>query len=114
MKFSSIFANRSLAIALVLGSTLGFGTAGITYAQYGTSGQSGSSGQGSSATSAGRATSDAPKSGADSGGYVDQKKRVDRGSAKDPKLPDARLGKDGKPTVKDPDRDEQGGSIGPN
>ncbi|MEO6825499.1 MAG: hypothetical protein ABI167_12390 [Nitrosospira sp.] len=114
MKFSSIFANRSLAIALVVGSTLGFGTAGITYAQYGTSGQSDSSGQGSSATSTGGATSGATKGESESGGYVDAKKRVERGSSKDAKLPDVRLGKDGKPTVKDPDRDEQGGSIGPN
>ena len=113
MKFSSISANRSLAIALVLGGTLGFSMSGITHAQYGTSGQGGSSGQGSGTSTSGTASSTTK----DSGGYVDQKKKGERAKdaaspSNDPHVPDVRLGKDGKPTV-DPSQ-EQGGSIGPN
>lgn len=116
MKFSSIPANQSLAIALLLGGTLGFSMSGITHAQYGTSGQGGSTGQGNATTSTGGATSGA-KDGKDSGGYVDQKKKAERAKdgaspSNDPHVPDVRLGKDGKPTV-NPSQ-EQGGSIGPN
>jgi hypothetical protein len=119
MKFSSISANRSLALAMVLGGTLAFGVAGVTHAQYGTSGQSSSTGQDSSTTSSsGTASGATPKNGMDPGGYVDAKKRVERSKdgaspSNDPHVPDVRLGKDGKPTV-DPTRQEQGGSIGPN
>ena len=116
MKFSSISANRSLAIALLLGGTLGFSMSGITHAQYGTSGQGSSTGQGSGTTSTNGATSGTTKDGKDSGGYVDQKKKGERAKdtspSNDPHVPDVRLGKDGKPTV-NPGQ-EQGGSIGPN
>ncbi|MEO7464311.1 MAG: hypothetical protein ABIV42_02425 [Nitrosospira sp.] len=117
MKFSSISANRSLAIALLLGGTLAFSMSGITHAQYGTSGQGGSTGQGSGTTSSGGATSGTGKDGKDSGGSVDQKKRAERAKdgaspSNDPHVPDVSLGKDGKPTV-NPSQ-EQGGSIGPN
>ena len=117
MKFSSISANRSLAIALLLGGTLGFSMSGVTHAQYGTSGQSGSTGESSSVTSTSGAKSGTTKDGKDSGGYVDQKKKGERAKdaaspSNDPHVPDVRLGKDGKPTV-DPSQ-EQGGSIGPN
>ena len=120
MKLSSISANRSLALAMVLGGTLAFSVAGVTYAQYGTSGQSSSTGQDSAkpSTSSGGAASGSTSGGTDPGGYVDAKKRVDRSKdgaspSNDPHVPDVRLGKDGKPTV-DPTRQEQGGSIGPN
>jgi hypothetical protein len=110
MKFSSISVNRPLALAMVLGGMLTFSVAGVTHAQYGTSGQSSSTGQNNSKTptSSSGAGSDAP------GGYVDTKKRVDRSKNKPTDLPDVRLGKDGKPNVANPDRQEQGGSIGPN
>lgn len=116
MKFSSISANRSLAIALLLGGTLGFSMSGITHAQYGTSGQGSSTGQDSGTTSTNGATSGTTKDGKDSGGYVDQKKKGERAKdtspSNNPHVPDVRLGKDGKPTVSP--SQEQGGSIGPN
>ena len=116
MKFFSLSANRSLAIALLLGGTLGFSMSGITHAQYGTSGQGSSTGQGSGTTSTNGATSGTTKDGKDSGGYVDQKKKGERAKdtspSNDPHVPDVRLGKDGKPTVSP--SQEQGGSIGPN
>jgi len=112
----SISANRSLALAMVLGSTLAFSVAGVAHAQYGTSGQSSSTGQDSAkpSTSSGGAASGSTSGGADSGGYVDAEKRVDRSKNKPANLPDVNLGKDGKPSVANPARQEQGGSIGPN
>ena len=113
MKHSSISANRSLALALALGATLGIGMAGVAHAQYGTSEQSGSTGQSSSAGKSDPTTS---KEGMDTG-YVDQKKRVERSQdpaspSKDAHVPEFPRDKDGKP-IKDP-KYEQGGPIGPN
>ena len=113
MKHSSISANRSLALALALGATLGIGMAGVAHAQYGTSEQSGSTGQSSSAGKSDPTTS---KEGMDTG-YVDQKKRVERGQdpaspSKDAHVPEFPRDKEGKP-IKDP-KYEQGGPIGPN
>lgn len=107
----SISAN-SLAIALALGVTLGIGTAGVTHAQYGTSEQSGATGQSGSTSQSGSTGSKEVDTG-----YVDQKKRVERGQdpaspSKDPHVPEFSRDKEGKP-IKDP-KYEQGGPIGPN
>lgn len=120
MKLSSISANRSLAIALTLGATLGIGTAGVTHAQYGTSEPSGATGQSSSAGqksgSTGQSGSTQSKEEMDTG-YVDQKKRMERAKdpaspSKDSHVPEFSRDKEGKP-IKDP-KYEQGGPIGPN
>ncbi|WP_151898911.1 hypothetical protein [Nitrosospira lacus] len=113
MKLSSISANRSLVLALALGTTLGIGATGVTHAQYGTSGQSGATGQ---SGSSGQSSSTSSKEGMDTG-YVDQKKRVERAAdpaspSKDPHVPEFSRDKEGKP-IKDP-KYEQGGPIGPN
>ncbi|MDN5752262.1 MAG: hypothetical protein L0H15_03140 [Nitrosospira sp.] len=130
MKFSSKSANRSLALALVIGSTLGLGTAGITHAQYGTSGQGSTTGQGGSSGQAG-STGQGSSAGQGSTpkssekypygileekidtGQVDQKIRVERNKSKEPVLPPPVRKNEKGLVVEDPSQ-IQGGSIGPN
>lgn len=120
MKFSSISANRSLVLALIVGGTLGFGVAGVTHAQYDTSGQGSSAGasngQGSSTQPSRKDPYSVTKEKMDTG-YVDQKKKGERATdpaspSKDTHVPEFSLDKEGKP-IKDP-MYEQGGPIGPN
>lgn len=108
MKFSSKYAGRSLAIALVTGISLA-SMVNITHAQYGAAGQESPGRQGNSTKPS---LDKESKSGMESG-EVDQRIRVERNKGVEPSLPPpVRKDKKGRP-IEDPDT-IQGGSIGPN
>ncbi len=119
MKFSSESANRSLALALIVGGTLGLGMAGATHAQYGTSGQGSSTGQGSAAGQGGSTPKSSEKSphgilyGGMGTGKVDQKIRNERNKGVESAAPPPVRKNEKGGVVEDPSK-IQGGSIGPN
>lgn len=112
MKSSSKSANRSLALALVVGSILGLGTAGITHAQYGTSGQGSAAGQGSTPKSSEKYPYGILEEKIDTG-QVDQKIKRERAKGEEMVVPPPVRKNEKGQVIEDPSQ-IQGGSIGPN